>query len=99
MGTPEMALEPMEVMISGANMPIPVPASPYSCQTRADGPWRKIMQDIGGNVPTGTANLMRDLLAQAATRETSLEGRFGSCSLHRGSLFVELVDGLLVVHF
>jgi hypothetical protein len=70
--TPEMALEPMKVMISGANMPIPVPALPYSCQTRADGPWRKIMQDIGGNVPTGTANLMRDLLAQAATRETSL---------------------------
>jgi len=55
--TPEIPLEPMKVMISGA---------------RANGSWPRFVQEPGVRLPSGTANLMPDLLIQTATRETSL---------------------------
>jgi len=59
-------LEPMKLMIGGTSTTMPTPASPMLPQGPSGDPWHKIMQQLGGNLPKGTAIVTQDLLSQAA---------------------------------
>jgi len=54
--------QPMKVTVGGAT----TMASPLLSQTSSDGPWQKVMQELGSDLPKGAATLMQDLLSQAA---------------------------------